>query len=86
VTRLELRVSPGVGPLDGSDVAETVLGHLASKDGGARVMADLWRAAGTVEIVREVPEQTRAGKVLPLALAPREDQPAAVSGHSVTGA
>ncbi len=77
MTRLELRVSARVGPLNGSDVVETVLGHLQAGDGGAQVMANLWRAAGTVEVVREEPELTRAGKVLPLALAHREDQRAA---------
>ena len=40
-------------------------------------MASLWRAAGTVEVVREEPELTRAGKVLPLALANLDDQRAA---------
>ena len=69
VTRLELRASPRVGSLDGPGVVETVLDHLEARDGSGRAMASLWRAAGTVSVVREEPELTRNGKVLPLALA-----------------
>jgi hypothetical protein len=86
MTRLELRVSPRIGPVDSSNVVETVLDHLSAIDGAAQVMADLWRAAGTVEVVREDPELTRSGKVLPLALAPRSDQSAGMARQSVTGA
>ena len=44
-------------------------------------MTALWRAPGRVEIVREEPRLTRGGKVLPLALAER-DQPSAASPSS----
>ncbi len=71
VTRLELRASPRVGSLDDPGVVETVLEHLEARDGSGRAMASLWRAAGTVSVVREEPELTVNGKVLPLALAPR---------------
>ena len=73
VTRLELRVSPRVGPLNGANMVETVLDFLQARDGGAHVMSDIWRASGTVEVVREEPEPTRNGKVLPLALAARSN-------------
>lgn len=79
VTRLELRVSPRLGPMDAQSVVESVLGHLEASEGGGRAMANIWRATGTVEIVREDPQVTRAGKVLPLALAARLDQPASAS-------
>ena len=72
ITRLALRASSRVGPLDASAVVETVLGHLDATDGRAQAMASLWRAAGTIEVVREEPELTRNGKVLPLALAATE--------------
>jgi hypothetical protein len=85
MTRLALRVSPAVGPLDGPSVVETVLDHLRSRDGAGRVMGVLWRAAGTVEVVRETPVLTRSGKVLPLELAAR-DQAADRAAASVTGA
>jgi hypothetical protein len=68
ITRLALRASSRVGPLDPSAVVETVLGHLDATDGRAQVMASLWRAADTIELVREDPELTRNGKVLPLAI------------------
>ena len=72
ITRLALRASSRVGPLDATAVVETVLGHLDATDGRAQAMASLWRAAGTIEVVREEPELTRNGKVLPLALAATE--------------
>jgi hypothetical protein len=78
VTRLELRVHPRVGALDEATVTECVLSHLEGSPGGGQVMTALWRATGTVQIVREEPSITRGGKVLPLALAER-DQPSAAS-------
>ena len=78
VTRLELRVHPRLGELNEAAVVEAVLAHLDALPGGGRVMTAVWRATGTVEIVREEPTLTRGGKVLPLALAER-DQPSAAS-------
>ena len=62
VTRLELRASPRVGSLDDPGVVETVLEHLEARDGSGRAMASLWRAAGTVTVVREEPELTSERK------------------------
>ena len=78
VTRLELRAHPRLGELDEAAVVEAVLAHLDASPGGGRVMTALWRATDTVEVVREEPELTRGGKVLPLALAAR-DQPSVAS-------
>jgi hypothetical protein len=78
VTRVVLRVHPRLTGVDDSAVVESVLGHLEASSGAGRAMTAIWRATGTVEIVREEPRLTRGGKVLPLALAAR-DQPAAAS-------
>jgi hypothetical protein len=58
-----------------------VLAHLASSNGAGQVMAGLWAAGNTLEVVRAEPEETRAGKVLPLALARPEDQPPPASAQ-----
>ena len=49
ITRLALRASSRVGPLDASAVVETVLAHLEPRTARAQVMASLWRAAGTID-------------------------------------
>ena len=63
MTRLTLRVSPTVGPLSEADVLEVVF-HRLDSDG--KMMAELWRRAGTVGVARETPLMTTTGKVLPL--------------------
>lgn len=77
VTRLTLRASPRLGPLSEQELRDTVLEHLAAGDGGARMMAELWRDAGTLMISREAPTTTRMSKVPPLHVATPQDQPAA---------
>lgn len=76
VTRVQVRVSPRVGDVSEREVVNVVLAHLASSNGAGQVMAGLWAAGNTLEVVRAEPEETSAGKVLPLALAlaGREDQ------------
>jgi hypothetical protein len=83
VTRLQIRISPRLGVVPEADVVETTLAHLAAGDGGAGMMAQLWRTAGTVTVVREEPEATAASKVLPLHVAEpaRSAQPPASSAQ-----
>jgi hypothetical protein len=66
MTGLVLRVHPSVGLVDEDRLRESLLGALASESVAASYHAAIWRNAGTVEVRREPPRATRAGKVLPL--------------------
>jgi hypothetical protein len=65
-TRLILRVSPSVGPVDEAALRGSLLADLGLSGASDGYNARLWRDAGTVEVRREAPLATRAGKVLPL--------------------
>ncbi|MFM7845380.1 MAG: hypothetical protein ACKPEY_14265, partial [Planctomycetota bacterium] len=65
LTRVSLLVSPAVGPLDDQKIISRVLQLLRSYPGG-QVMADSWRDAGTLRLVRREPYVTGASKVMPL--------------------
>lgn len=66
VTTIVLRVSPRVGAVDNDSIRETLL-HALSKTGPAqRMMADRWRTADIVRVVRADPKSTSAGKILAL--------------------
>ena len=68
ILRLELIVSPRVGPVDPEQVREAFLEALG--DGSLdRLRAEIWRQAGTVTVSRRWPSSTRAGKILPFHLA-----------------
>jgi hypothetical protein len=81
VTRVQVRISPRVGDVSEREVVDVALAHLAASSGAGLEMASLWTAGETLEVVRVEPEQTRHGKVLPLALAPRGDQSPAASAQ-----
>lgn len=67
ILRLELIVSPRVGPVDAEQVREAFLAALG--DGSVdRLRAEVWRRAGTVTVTRRWPLATRAGKILPFHL------------------
>ena len=72
MTRLVLRVSPRVGNVDEAALRAALLAELGREGPRAEYQAAIWRAAGTVEVRREAPLATRAGKVLPFHLAGRE--------------
>ena len=63
---VELRVHPDVGPVDAEAVVATALEHLGRVSRAHRMMADAWRQAGTLRVVREAPVATEAAKILPL--------------------
>jgi hypothetical protein len=64
LTKVNVVVSPEVGPLDEAELVDTVLRTLhANPD--LRLMADSWRAGGAVRVLRREPYVTGA-KVLPL--------------------
>ncbi|MBL8293452.1 MAG: hypothetical protein JNN08_16510 [Bryobacterales bacterium] len=63
-TQLLLSVSPAVGAVDESRVAEVFLQRLTAISEVAAVMTRIWRDAGTVRVVRRPPAMSRAGKIL----------------------
>ena len=67
-TRIVLRISPSVGPLDEGAVRATLLAELASDGVVDRSHAALLDRAGSVVISRELPLATEVGKVLPFHL------------------
>ena len=83
--RIDLVVSPRVGPVDDGAVKETVLRRLGRLDqtGGGGIFSDRWRQAGTLRVVRREPYATPVGKVLPLhVLSPDSPDGTAVGGLS----
>jgi hypothetical protein len=62
LTRLCLRVSPDRGAINEAELVETVLAWLQRGDGGLPLAAELWRRAGTIQVVRERPQLTAVGK------------------------
>ena len=71
VTRVQVRVSPRLGPIDEGRIVPEILAFL-EQDRGGRAMAGLWRAGETLEVIRAEPLVTRASKVLPLVVAAKE--------------
>ena len=65
LTRVSLLVSPAVGQIDDQRIISRVLQLLRTYPGG-QVMADSWRDAGTLRLVRREPYVTGASKVMPL--------------------
>jgi len=61
---------PELGQLDDAAVVEAVLAHLGEVSRN-RLMVDVWRAGGTVRVVRREPYVTAAGKILSLHLLKR---------------
>lgn len=82
IVRLLLLVHPRVGPIDEVEIARTLLDELGAGGGPDRRMTDLWERAGTVQVRREAPIATRAGKIQPFRIggpvgaAPRARGPA----------
>jgi hypothetical protein len=64
--KVDLLVSPRVGPVDAEAVLSTVLGFLDDTQGAQTRRADPWRQANTVSVVRREPIATASSKVLAL--------------------
>ena len=71
LTAVELRVDPAVGALDEAAVVAAALAHLGSISPSHRMMAESWRQARTLRVVRAEPLATAAAKILPLHVLPR---------------
>lgn len=68
--KVSVVVRPALGELDERQVVTAVLDHLRSERRN-QLMADLWRDAKTLRVVRREPHMTSAGKILPLHIATR---------------
>jgi hypothetical protein len=66
IPRVQIRVSPRIGRLDEPALVAVVLSTLRSYPGAKKLMADRWRDARTLRVVRSEPVATMAGKTLPL--------------------
>ena len=63
--RVSLFMSPRIGPANEEDVRAVMLTSLASKGPANRMMAQLWQSGGTIRVVRQEPQATAMGKILP---------------------
>ena len=66
LTKVRVRVSPSVGPVDERELLATVLAAVGSGGRPEQLMATVWEEAGTLELVREEPRATAASKIVPL--------------------
>ena len=65
ILRLLLLVSPRIGPVDEERIRGLFVDELGRDGGFARAYAEVWRRAGTVQVKRQWPVPTKAGKILP---------------------
>lgn len=65
-TRVNLVISPGIGPLDEEAVMQTVLTDLSRGGDDKRMMVNMWSQAKTLRVQRRQPITTVSGKLLPL--------------------
>ena len=72
ILRLLLLVSPVVKDVDVDHVRQAFLEELGGNGPFNRFAAGFWERAGTVEVRRQSPVATRAGKILPFHLISRE--------------
>ena len=75
ILRTLLIVSPRVGALDEGRARDVFLEALGAAGGADRSGTDFWRRAGTVQVRRQRPVATGAGKVLPFHVARPRAQP-----------
>jgi len=66
LTQLIILVSPKVGQIDGNKLIQTFIAELKKGNDSQRVMAETWSKAGTIQIKRDDPIITQAGKQYPL--------------------
>jgi hypothetical protein len=61
---LRLRVDPSIGPVDPEAVAEAILTAIARPSGTDRIMSQVWRTPGFLQVERRPPLRTSTGKIL----------------------
>jgi len=72
VTRVQLVVSNRLGPLSESELLQTTLDFLGSRARENRMMVERWKEGGTLVVKRSEPHVTKAAKLLPLHILPKE--------------
>lgn len=70
ILRLVLLASPGLGPVDEDELRTAFLSHLARSGATESFGTKVWDVLRTVEVRRDWPVPTRAGKILPFHLVP----------------
>jgi hypothetical protein len=68
IVHLVLIVSPAIGPADEQELCRVFLEELGKGGPMDHEMAQVWSRAGTVQVRRQQPLATRAGKILPFHL------------------
>ena len=68
-TRVSVLVSPAVGTVEDGHVVDAVLAHLQGNNRVDAMMAEMWKGAETLRVLRIAPHMTGASKVLPLHVA-----------------
>jgi len=71
--KLSLLVDPSVGPLDEAAVLRFLTEALASGSRNNLYMTNIWHESGTLRVLREAPETSPRGKILPIRKASRID-------------
>jgi hypothetical protein len=66
VSQVAVVVSPRIGAVDDAQVVRTVLGSLAKRDSGHKLMAGFWEQGRTLRVERREPYVTAAAKTPPL--------------------
>jgi hypothetical protein len=64
--RILVVVSPRIGDLEETEVVDVVLRSLEASGGAKALAGRVWKAAGTLQVVRREPYATAGSKVLPL--------------------
>ena len=69
ITNLFILAAPAIGPLDEKELAGTLIKEFKKGPDCYRMMAQVWSEAGTVQVKRQIPMRTGAGKQYPLYIA-----------------
>lgn len=65
-TQLKLKISPEMGLIDEKQIIEDVHKELQKGGEGERVMSNVWRQSDVISIIREFPQPSRRGKLVPV--------------------
>jgi hypothetical protein len=71
LTKVQLVVSPRLGPLDERQLTQTALEFLGSRAPENRMMVERWQEGQTLQVKRSEPRVTSAAKLLPLHVLPK---------------
>lgn len=72
VSKLIIAISPEIRNLNERDFIDSILKKLKSKDIGSNITSQIWRQAGTLQVVRAHPKLTKGYKLLPIIKEPEQ--------------